>query len=154
MTSLMPIAIFITACAVLVSCKSPVTERHTVTLEKWSNDSWSAALQTKIQEIEQGSPSAWVKFSGYDDGHLDGVNAATYCVACSELLWRNPTLLLEKHLQGDPAALRVARRAHSWMAKEDQKIIFQAYNSKLRELDASHSNRARQYVAAVKVSTQ
>jgi hypothetical protein len=93
----------------------------------------STTLVPLLVRIEKGDIKAWVVFAAFlDDPSIDGERSLTYSRACAELVRRDPTFLLRRHLLGDPAAVRVAKRAYGYIGMNGRHALNWIHASRLQ----------------------
>ena len=116
----------------LCSC---ATQKHdseywSSTTSRYVESPFAQSLSGLVKKIERGDLSAWDTFAAKGED-LDGEYSQTYSVACSELLRRDPTFFLRRHLAGDPRAIAPATRGYGWSGHTGRGLLDEIYARRL-----------------------
>ena len=88
-------------------------------------------LEADITAIEGNEPAGWKDLASYAH-KLDGEHAETFAVACADLLRRDPTIFLRRHLAGDPNARFCGWAAYGHVGNY-RSIVDAVYSRRLHE---------------------
>ena len=96
----------------------------------YTNSAFSIHLSKMILRIESGDLTAWKQYKAIGIG-LDGEHSQTYSVGCAEILARDPTFFLRRHLAGDENAAPMALRAYQWSRPESRRLVSRLYELRI-----------------------
>ncbi|WP_411825489.1 hypothetical protein [Luteolibacter sp. AS25] len=136
----MPVRIIIILALIVSGCaSSSSSDDLPVATTSYVNTKYSRRLTQLIDKIESGDLAAWneYKISGED---TDGENAETFGVGCAEILIRDPTFYLRRHLAGDSQAIPLAIKGYRCCGSTGRDMIDQVYDRRI-EIEANPNRR-------------
>ena len=124
------------------------SEYWTSSVTRYVDSNFSRTLDQLLKRIEKGDQAAWREFAGFAN-QVDGESGQTYAVACAELLRRDPTFYLRRHLAGDPNAVLCGRRAYRWAGTRGRSLLDDIYAGRIYiETEESTRRKIEEFVSA------
>ena len=129
---------------ILPGCAATSAKRNLLASE-FADGPLARSLDADIHTIERSEPQGWRSLALHAS-QVDGEYAETFAVACANLVRRDPTVFLRRHLAGDADALLCGWAAFGW-DPDYRPVLDAVYRFRLLEArSATERQRIQEFI--------